>query len=277
MIRFDGNAAARAVANELRERVERIKRPLRLAMISVGENAVTRSFMKKKEEFGALIGVQTRIYIVPETASTTAMRKKIAEVVHIKQNTAVIVQLPLPTQMQPDYLVNAVPAAKDADVLSSRAIGDYVAGRGVLTPPVVGAIEYILSEANIALTPETRVVVVGAGRLVGRPTSLWLTRNQAIYTLISTETPELARHLRDADVVITGVGKPGLITAQMLKKGAVVIDAGTAESHGKVVGDVDSGGIEDVAELYTPVPGGVGPLTVAMVFRNLVALAEQKK
>lgn len=87
----------------------------------------------------------------------------------------------------------------------------------------------------------------------------------------------MAGALKNADIVITGVGKPALITASLLKKGAVVIDAGTAESNGKVVGDVDATGIEDIASLYTPVPGGVGPLTVAMVFRNLVALAEQNK
>ncbi len=276
MIHFDGNAAAREVAKTLKERVSAIKRPLRLAMISVGENSVTRAFMKKKEEFGRVIGVDTRIYTVPESASTTAMRKKIAEVVHIKQNTAVIIQLPLPAHMQPDYLVNAVPAAKDADVLSSRAIGDYTMGRGVIVPPVVGAIEYILAKAECDISGKN-IVVLGAGRLVGRPVSLWLTKNQAVYTLIGKETPDMEERLKSADLVISGVGKPGLITAKMLKKGAVVIDAGTAESHGKVVGDVDPIGIENVASLYTPVPGGVGPLTVAMVFRNLVALAEQKK
>ncbi|MEK7659697.1 MAG: bifunctional 5,10-methylenetetrahydrofolate dehydrogenase/5,10-methenyltetrahydrofolate cyclohydrolase [Patescibacteria group bacterium] len=276
MMRFDGNAAAHEVAEGLKKRVANIKRPLRLAMISVGENSVTRSFMKKKEEFGLVIGVGTRIYSVPESASTTAMRKKIAEVVHIKQNTAVIIQLPLPAHMQPDYLVNAVPAAKDADVLSSRAIGDYTMGRGVIVPPVVGAIEYILAKAECDISGKN-IVVLGAGRLVGRPVSLWLTKNQAVYTLIGKETPDMEERLKSADLVISGVGKPGLITAKMLKKGAVVIDAGTAESHGKVVGDVDPIGIENVASLYTPVPGGVGPLTVAMVFRNLVALAEQKK
>lgn len=276
MIRFDGNAAAREVATSLKARVSAMKRPLRLAMISVGENSVTRSFMKKKEEFGAMIGVETRIYTMPEGASTTAMRKKIAEVVHIKQNTAVIVQLPLPVQMQPDYLVNAVPPEKDADALSSRAIGDYTMGRGVLVPPIVGAIEYILANANVDIVGKN-IVVLGAGRLVGRPTSLWLTRNQAVYTLIGKESPDMAGSLKQADIVVSGVGKPGLITAAMLKQGVILIDAGTSESHGKVVGDVDPVGIEDVASLYTPVPGGVGPLTVAMVFRNLVALAEQKK
>ncbi len=276
MIRFDGNAAAREIAEELKGRVQKIQRPLRLAMISVGENSVTRSFMKKKEDFGRVIGVGTHIYTVPESASTTAMRKKIAEVVHIKQNTAVIVQLPLPVQMQPDYLVNAVPPEKDADVLSSRAIGDFTMGRGVLVPPIVGAIEYILASANVDVAGKN-VVVLGAGRLVGRPTSLWLTKNQSVYTMIGKESADMAERLTHADIVISGVGKPGLITSAMLKKGAVVIDAGTAESHGKVVGDVDPAGIEDVVGLYTPVPGGVGPLTVAMLFRNLIALTEQKK
>jgi methylenetetrahydrofolate dehydrogenase (NADP+) / methenyltetrahydrofolate cyclohydrolase len=246
---------------------------VRLAIIQVGGNLVTEKFLKQKKDFGISIGIDVRVYKLPETISNDKLRRKISEVLHIKKNTGVVIQLPLPKQINSQYILDSITPAKDPDMLSSKSVGLLVTGRSAVLPPVVGAIKYIFDANDVELEGR-HAVIVGAGRLVGRPLAIWLLNQNATITVLNEHTPDLKSHTIEADLVISGAGHPRLVTPDMIKDGAIVIDAGTSGSRGQIVGDVDPK-VADKASLFTPVPGGVGPLTVAMLFSNLVKLAKK--
>lgn len=271
----DGKKLSEELKSEIVQRVVRLDKKLRLAVIQVGENPVTKKFLEQKKKFGEAVGVDVRIYQLPEDISTNALRTKLAEVAHIKHNAGVIVQLPLPKHINTQYILDGIMPEKDPDMLSSKSIGLFATGRSLIVPPVVGAARYIFEKHNIGLKGK-RVVVVGSGRLVGKPLALWLLQQDCALTVFNEHVSNLGGWTKEADVVISGVGKPGLIQPDMVKSGVVVIDAGTSESsrHGQIVGDCDPRAAEK-ASLFTPVPGGVGPLVVAMLFYNIIILARK--
>ena len=189
---------------------------------------------------------------------------------------AVIVQLPLPGDVDAKTVLDAIPIEKDADVLSSVARALFEAVKVdiqcPLLPPVVGAVQAILEQGGVEVAGK-HAAVVGEGFLVGAPVATWLRQQGAEVTVVGDTTADLAATLRAADVIVSGAGSPGLITPHMLKDSVVLIDAGTSESGGKLVGDADPACAPKCA-LFTPVPGGVGPVAVAKLFENAVTLAE---
>ncbi len=277
---IDGKKLAEEIKAELKAEVfpPEADQPLagkkiRLAVVKVGEDKITEKFLDQKKKFGSAIGVDIRVYELPENISTNQLRKKLAEIMHIKENTSVIVQLPLPKRINTQYILDGIIPEKDTDMLSSKSVGLFSSGRSQIFPPVVGAIKYIFVKNNVNVRGK-KVTVIGAGRLVGKPVATWLINEGAVVTVLDENTEDISKCTKDADILISGVGKPNLITADMVKNGVIAIDCGTSEANGKVVGDLDPK-IADKASLFTPVPGGVGPLTVAMLFKNLAELAKK--
>ncbi|OGS53190.1 MAG: hypothetical protein A2Y20_02680 [Firmicutes bacterium GWF2_51_9] len=281
---IDGKNLAEEIKNSLKDEVSKIGKKIRLAVIQVGKNPVTEKFLEQKKLFGGAVGIDVRMYELPENVSTNQLREKLAEIVHIKENTGVIIQLPLPKQINPhtklfgvgvntQYILDGIIPEKDPDMLSSKSIGLFSSGRSKILPPIVGAIKYIFDRNNVDVKGK-QVTVIGAGKLVGKPVATWLINQGAAVTIIDENTIDPTLHTMGADILISGVGEPNLITADMIKDGVIAIDCGTSEANGKVVGDLDPK-IADKASLFTPVPGGVGPLTVAMLFKNLVELAKK--
>lgn len=273
MILLDGKKLADKILKELKQKLDGSGLSLRLAVVMVGENPVIQKFVEQKKKTAQSIGIDVRIYHFEGAITTNELRKRIAEIVHEEKNSGVIIQLPLPPHINAQYILNAVTPEKDIDMLSSRSIGSFVVGKTETLPPVVGAIRTFFEEYNIDFR-EKGIVVLGGGHLVGRPTALWLVRERANFTLISKETAGSDKILREADIIITGIGKPKFITADMVKDGVIILDAGTSESEGKMAGDVDFESVSKKALFITPVPGGIGPLTVALLLKNLVTLAE---
>lgn len=285
---IDGKKLAEEIKTSLKSEIEKLGNPstsswqgkLRLAVVQVGNDPVTEKFLEQKKKFGNAVWIDVRVYEVPMDISTNALRAKISEIVHEEKNTAVIIQLPLPSQINTPYILDALTPEKDADMLSSKSIGLFASGRSKMLPPVVGAIKYIFEKHNVEIKGK-KVVVVGAGRLIGKPVATWLTNNGATVTVCDEHTKDIKHFTRDADIIISGVGKPALITPDMIKDGAMVIDAGTSvcnpsTSSGRVLrGDCDPT-VAEKALLFTPVPGGVGPLTVAMLFENVLDLAKTR-
>jgi methylenetetrahydrofolate dehydrogenase (NADP+)/methenyltetrahydrofolate cyclohydrolase len=192
-------------------------------------------------------------------------------VVAFRTGDAVIVQLPLPEGVNQEELLNSIPVEKDADVLSRAARERFEKGEeGALLPPVVGAIREILQSGNVAIAGK-RAVVIGAGFLVGGPVAKWLRQQGADVEVLTIESSNeaLVAALAEADIIVSGTGSPGLIMPDMIKQGLALIDAGTSESNGKIVGDADPA-CADKCSLFTPVPGGVGPIAVACLFENAV-------
>ncbi len=281
---IDGRKIRDEIKESLKIEVQNLKKDLRLAVILVGENPASLKFIEEKEKFGKEIGIDTRIYKFDEAISTTALREKLAEIVHIKQNTGVIIQLPLPPQINTQYILNSVPPHKDIDVLSSGALGDFYVDKNFVLPPVVGAIDLILNKIfndsiseNLA---DKNIVIVGSGRLVGKPLAIWFVNLGATFSILNKNTPDISKFTREADILISGIGVSKFITADMVKDNAIVIDCGTSvektEEGEKYSGDIDFETVKEKAAYITPVPGGVGPITIAMLFKNLVEMAKIK-
>lgn len=275
MVLLDGKKLAEKILAGLREEIGGVKKKLRLAIIVVGDNPVVRKFIEQKKKTAEQIGIDIRIYPFADTITTNELRKRLAEVVHERKNTGVIIQLPLPPHVNTQYILNSIPPEKDVDVLSARSLGNVVVGKSPVLSPVADAIKEFWEEYGIEYRGR-HIVIAGAGNLVGRPVALWLLGERATLSVVNKDTLNPESLFRMADIIISGVGKPKIITGDMVKEGVVLIDAGTSESEGELVGDVDFDSTASKASFITPVPGGIGPVTVAILLRNLVILAKQK-
>lgn len=271
----DGKKLSQKILDGLKEEISGIGRKLRLAVVIVGKNDVIEKFVAQKKEAAVFLGADIKIYHFEEKITTNELRKRIAEIVHEKLNSGVIIQLPMPAHINAQYILNSVTPEKDVDMLSSRAVGNFATGKSEIFPPVVGAVKAIFEEYKIDYKNKN-IVVVGAGVLVGRPLAIWFLNEKATLSVIRSVTPNPEEFLKKADIIITGVGKPKFITGDMIKNGAIVIDAGTSELEGEVSGDVDFDSVSKKASVITPVPGGVGPVTVAVLFKNLIILSREK-
>src|SRR3989344_7515530 len=269
----DGKKIRDAIADEIRAEIAARAHPLRLAIVLVGEDPRSLAFVRQKEKFAASVGIETRLYTFPADISATKLRSEVSKIVHIVQNDGVIVQLPLPAHIPPQNILNAVTPEKDVDMLSARSVGNFATGVSKIMPPVVGAVAAILYTYIPELSLKgKRAVVVGRGRLVGLPVGQWLMGAGASVSFVDEHTADIGIYTKQADIIISGAGVPGLLTGEMVRESAIVIDAGTTESQGKLLGDVDAVSVGPKAALVTPVPVGVGPVTVAKVFENLVVL-----
>lgn len=248
-----------------------IGRNLSLGVILVGENLVSEKFIEEKKKRGEVLGIDVRTYTFSDSESTRSLRKKIADLVKKTGHNGYIIQLPLPEGINAQYILNAIPEAKDVDALNQKSIGAFAVGRSRVTPPVVGAVLRLFKSESVDFHGK-RIVVIGAGRLVGGPIAHWLTAQDLPYTVLTYRSSDLSERLAEADIIISGAGAPGLIKGNMVKDGAVIIDAGTATDEGKIKGDVDLESFSSRDVTISPVPGGVGPLTVACLFKNLLAL-----
>jgi len=211
------------------------------------------------------------VVLVRETVSEEATTADIeATVAHLAEHTdGIIVQIPLPLGIETESVLAAIPADKDVDGINPT----IAEAERIVRAPVVEAVREILSRNAIEIEGK-KAVVVGEGRLVGKPVAAWLEESGADVFVITHEKGSM-NELLDADIVVSGVGEPGLIKPEMIKEGCVLIDAGTSEAEGKISGDADPL-CASKCSLFTPVPGGVGPIAVAMIFKNLLALSSSK-
>ncbi|HEY4522767.1 MAG TPA: bifunctional 5,10-methylenetetrahydrofolate dehydrogenase/5,10-methenyltetrahydrofolate cyclohydrolase [Candidatus Paceibacterota bacterium] len=262
---IDGRALAADILARTEMRTAELSAPPHTALIVASETPATRSYLAIKEKRAREAGVRVDIIQLPKTVSAVELRLA----VDACGADAIVVQLPLPGGVNAKEVCDAIPPEKDADVLSTTSRMQFEADeKGALVPPVAGALAEILQQAGIDPRGK-RAVVLGDGWLVGKPCATWLTHAGADVV----HTHDLAE-LRIADIIVSGLGSPHIITPDLLKEGAVLIDAGTSESGGKLAGDADPT-CEPKCDLFTPVPGGVGPVAVAKLFENVVALAER--
>lgn len=274
MILLDGKKIAQKILAELKSEIAAMKKKPRLAVAVVGRDSVVESFIAQKKKAGESVGIDVRVYPFPETITTNELRKRLAAIVHEEKNTGVIIQLPLPAHINKQYILSAIPPEKDPDVLSARAIGNFAVGKSMVMPPVAHAVKTLFESYEIDYR-EKQILLLGAGSLVGRPVALWLMQEHAIFSVVGSPEYDATSLISGADIIITGIGHPGFVTGDMIKKGAIIVDAGTSESAGKMVGDVDQKSVASKASYLTPVPGGIGPVTVAMLFKNLLVLAKE--
>lgn len=262
---IDGRKIASDILSELKQQPKPNKF---LAVFLVGDASSSISFIKQKEKAAREIGVDFRLYKFPESVTQDHLRKEVLKIGEHKTCGGVIVQLPLPEHIDKHYILNVIPRDKDIDVLGERALGAFYTNRNRVLPPAVGVVDKVLSSLAFKIV-NSRVAVLGLGTLVGRPIANWLMGQTQEIVLLDKGSNQLL--LKGADLVITGVGKAGLFSANDLKEKVLVIDFGYDEKNGKIIGDFDPMAIgADVT--YTPTPGGTGPILVAQVLENLYKL-----
>ena len=266
---LQGEEIAKRILEDLKKSVA--GRPLKLAVVQVGENAASGIYIRKKEEAAEQLGIDFELHKLPHDILQAEIKSRVEAIGKDKTVSGMIVQLPLPKHLNQQEVLDVIPIEKDVDVLSSASFGLFVLGKSQMLPPTVGAVSLLLKEIGKELKGK-KVAIVGAGRLVGLPLSIWCMREKATVTVANEYTRDISSITKKADVLISGVGKKGLIKGSMVKKGAVVVDAGTSVEAGVAKGDIDFESVVKKASFVTPVPGGVGPLTVACLFRNVVAL-----
>jgi methylenetetrahydrofolate dehydrogenase (NADP+)/methenyltetrahydrofolate cyclohydrolase len=270
MAEIDGKVIAQRILDRARDRAVRLRVKPVLSVVLVGNNKASELYVHRKAQAAEYVGVTCYIHRVPDTITTPELVEQVRNLQ--VRSDALIVQLPLPKHIDHREVMDAVNVNKDADCLSATAIGRVMRGRAKILPPTASAIIQILKEKKVVLKGK-HVVVVGQGDLVGKPVASLFMNEPVTLTVCSLGTKNLSQLTRTADVLIAGTGKPKLIKAGMIKKGAVVIDAGSGLYKGKITGDVDPAAYK-AAKYVTPVPGGVGPVTVAQLLMNTVLLAE---
>src|SRR3989344_6837457 len=265
--------SGKEISQKIIDRLKAAKTPKKImAAILVGNDPTSLSFLAQKEKVAREVGVDFRLYKLPDSLSSDDLREEVGKISKPKNVGGVIVQLPLPKEINKYYVSNAIPREKDADVLGERALGAFYNDRNEVLPPAVGVVEEILKAAKFELQTK-KVAVIGLGKLVGKPISVWLTCKCAELHLLDKGSD--LKILSDVDLVISGVGEAGLVNPKMLKKNAAVIDFGYYYfPDGRLSGDFTPLPAKELDKLafYTPTPGGTGPILVAKLFENFYTL-----
>ncbi len=279
---FLGKPVADQIAATLTERIARFARTPTLAIVSVGNRADTAAFITAKERFAARIGVHIDRRSFPESVSTNELVRTLETLSQDNMIDGIIVQLPLPSHLEVESLFAQVVPSKDIDGLTAHNIKALVSGTPQILPATARGIMNLLNAHGVAVRG-ARVVVVGRSVLVGKSVALTLLAHDATVTLCHRKTKNLSTITQEADILIVASGSPGLIGAAHVRPGQVVIDVGITNVEGdvfgkkKLVGDVVCEEVAPVVAALSPVPGGVGPMTVSALFQNLVDVAAQPK
>lgn len=276
MIILNGKKLAEKILGRVGKKVKRSNLKLRLAIIQVGKNPVSEVFIKQKKKACKIVGIDFKLYKLQAKISLANLKREIGIIVKNPKNSGVIIQLPLPRNINTEEILNLIPLEKDIDALSAESLEKFRKGTLPILPPVVGAVSYLLKNYKIRIKGKN-VVLIGAGRLVGKPLALWILKEKGALTVVNQSTKNISYFTKKADIIISGAGKPNLIKGKMVKKGVVVIDCGSSYRGSDLTGDVDFKSVSKKASYITPVPGGVGPLTVACLLENLVKLQTTNK
>ncbi|GAB4210333.1 MAG: bifunctional methylenetetrahydrofolate dehydrogenase/methenyltetrahydrofolate cyclohydrolase FolD [Sandaracinaceae bacterium] len=274
---IDGKAIAEKVREEVRARAEafraRVGRKPGLEVVLVGDDPASQVYVRNKETAAAKAGLHGAVHRLPADISQSALLTKIREMNADQTVDGILVQLPVPKHIDPLAVVDAIDPAKDVDGLTPENAGRLWVGRKALRPCTPHGCMRLLDETGVALDG-ARAIVIGRSNLVGKPIAAMLLERNATVVLAHSRTEDLADRVREADVVVAAVGKAELVRGEWIKPGAIVIDVGINRgADGKLVGDVAFAEALGRASAITPVPGGVGPMTIAMLLSNTVDAA----
>ncbi len=262
----DGKAIATEIYLDTAAHIEDLPVPPSMAIITCSPNFETEKYLALKKAKGNALGVDLLIEVLPASATTADVISRIE--LAVRQTSGVVVQLPLPAHIDTKAVLSAIPSSHDVDAFL------YASGQTFVLPPVVGAIDEISKTHQISWSGK-QVVIFGEGRLVGAPAATYAREQGAVVSIVTESTENVMSLTLAADIIVLGVGKPNLLTKDMVKEGVVVFDAGASEDGGLLVGDA-SPEVANKASLFTPVPGGIGPITIALLFRNLLELASRQ-
>ena len=273
---IDGKEFARSVRREIRRQVKRLKFRPGLAVVQVGDDPASTVYVSNKEKDCRYVGFHSEVHRMPAETPQTAVIEQIHTLNSRENIHGIIAQMPVPDSIDGNAIINVITPEKDADGLTLVNLGNLLINREQIVPCTPAGIIRLI-ESTGAEIEGSHTVCVGRSSLVGKPVGLMLLNRNSTVTYCHTRTRELSSETRQADILIAAAGRPKLITADMIKPGAVVIDVGITIAEGGFVGDVDFESAKGVAGFITPVPGGVGPMTRAMLLENTLKLALAQK
>lgn len=276
---LEGKPLAQEIKQQIIEELASLKYKPVLAGIQVGDNPASEAYVNSQAKLAQNLGIEYQFHKLPENITADSLVEFIEKLNYDDAVNGVIIQTPLPAHIKYQEIIQSVLPAKDVEGTHSLNLGSIVLNQEGISPCTPAAVMELLDNAKIDLYGK-EAVVVGHSEIVGKPLSLLLLNKFATVTvchIATSEAGKLEEHVRKADILIAAVGKPGVIKGEWIKQGAVVIDVGINRVDGKITGDVEFAEAEKRASFITPVPGGVGPLTVIMLMRNLVKLAKSQE
>ena len=273
---LNGKEVSQRIKDELKEEVKKLKNDNifpGLAVIIVGDDPASRVYVNSKKKACEEIGVYSQEYALPENTTQDELLELVEKLNGDTKINGILVQLPLPSHIDEEAVINAISPKKDVDAFHPVNVGKIMIGNYDFLPCTPAGVMELIKESGIDISGK-ECVVVGRSNIVGKPQAMLLLHQNATVTICHSRTKDLAEKTKNADILIAAVGKPNFITGDMIKEGAVIIDVGINRiAPKKLVGDVDFESAEKKASAITPVPGGVGPMTIAMLMKNTVKAA----
>ena len=280
-ILLDGKETARLVREQIKDDVAAFSAKYHdaptLAVIIVGEDPASEIYVRNKHKACLDVGMHSQVIKLPSDVSQEILLSEIARLNQDADVNGILVQLPLPKHLSEQAVISAIAPEKDVDAFHPQNVGRIMIGNYDLLPCTPAGVMELLHQYKIQIDGK-HCVIVGRSNIVGKPQAMLMLKENATVTICHSHTKNLADLTRSADILIVAVGKPRVITADMVKEGATVVDVGINRVDGKLCGDVDFESVEKIAAYITPVPGGVGPMTITMLLKNtLTAAIRQQK
>lgn len=270
---IDGKQISTMIKEELKEKVSALKeagREVCLAVIQVGEDKASSVYVNNKKKACEYIGIRSLSYHLPEETKEQALLELINKLNHDTSVNGILVQLPVPEHIDEDRVIKAIAPEKDVDGFHPQSVGALSIGQPGFVSCTPAGVVALLKRSGVSIEGK-ECVVIGRSNIVGKPMALLLLRENGTVTICHSKTADLREVTKRADILIVAVGRPQMVDASYVKEGAVVIDVGIhRDENNKLCGDVDFASVEPVASMITPVPGGVGPMTIAMLMNNVV-------
>lgn len=275
---IDGKIISASVKERVKKEVEALKKEgitTGLAVIIVGEDPASKVYVANKKKACEMLGIISEEYALPENTTQEELLALIDELNNKTTINGILCQLPLPKHLDEQAVINAILPQKDVDAFHPQNVGKIMLGDYDFVPCTPAGIMEMLQYENIDIAGKT-CVVIGRSNIVGKPMGMLLLHKNGTVTICHSRTKDLASVCKNADILVAAVGRPNFVTADMVKEGAVVIDVGINRVDGKLVGDVDFESVKDKCSAITPVPGGVGPMTIAMLMQNTLTAAKKQ-
>jgi len=273
---IDGKKMAEKILEDAKKKVAALNPKPCLAIILVGENPASLVYTKKKHDACKKVGIESRNIRLPATAGKQEMIGAVKKLNSDKSVDAILVQLPLPSSIDEEEVLSEVAIEKDVDGFHPQNIGKLALGTPGVVPCTPKGVMRMLKESGVKLSGK-HAVVIGRSRIVGKPLAMLLLNANATVSVCHSKTKDIGAITRQTDIVCVAVGKPRMLKGDMIKEGAIVIDVGINREGEKLVGDVDFEPVSRKASLITPVPGGVGPMTIAMLIENTIACCKNRR
>ncbi len=273
---IDGSEIAKKIRADIKKKTKELSFKPGIAFVLVGNNPASQIYVSHKEKACAEAGFFSRRIQLKDNIDEIELLQKIDELNQDSKIHGMIVQMPLPKQINSRFIVDGILPHKDADGLNPLNIGNMVIGNNLIVPATPKGVMRLIESTGVNIEGK-HAVVLGRSNMVGKPVSILLQQKNATVTMCHSHTKNIERFTKDADILVAAIGKPAFVTKEMVKPGAIVIDVGISKVNGKLAGDVDFDEVKNIAGWITPVPGGVGPMTIAMLLENTLECIGLKK